>query len=300
MSAAGVDCVLEAGAQVGEGATWCALTQRLLWVDAWAKSVHRLDPVSGVDEHWTLPQRVGCVAPCTDGRLLLGLEDGFWLLDPASGAAAPVAALAHAGDNRCNDSVVDPAGRMWCGSMNMKGVNGPLTGELFDFDGRSAPRRHFGDIGIANGLACAPNGRSLYLSDSHPSVNRIWRFALDPESGELGNRTLFLDGAELPGRPDGATVDSDGCYWICAMDGWSVLRITPQGKIDRRIVLPVSKPSKLAIGGARLDTLFITSISATLDAAGRAAQAQAGHLFAVHVGPLGIASPTVSMADLAL
>lgn len=285
-----VHCVLDARAAVGEGAVWCAASQRLLWVDVWARRLHRYDPASGADEHWELPERVGCVAPMDADLVLLGLESGFYTFVPSRAELRLHALLAHPDQNRCNDSVVDPAGRLWCGTMHMQGLKGPASGELYALAGDAAPRRYFGGLAIANGLACAPDGRRLYLSDSHPSVNKIWYFSLDPASGELGKRHLLLDCAGLPGRPDGAVVDADGCYWVAAMDGWEVLRITPAGRIDRRIALPVAKPSKVAIGGARLDTLFITSISATLAPQAQREQALAGGLFAVHVGPIGVAS----------
>lgn len=286
-----VDCVLDAGAAVGEGAVWCALSQRLLWVDVWRCRLHRYDPVSGADEHWELPEKVGCVAPVGPDEVMLGLESGFFTFIPSRAQLQPYALLAHPDQNRCNDSAVDTAGRMWCGTMHMQGLKGPATGELYALDGAAAPRRHLDRLGLANGLACSPDGKRLYLSDSHPAANRIWTFDLDAASGEISGKRMFRDFADMPGRPDGATVDADGCYWVAAVDGWEVLRISPEGRIDRRIPLPVAKPSKVAIGGARLDTLFITSISVTLDAAALREQPLAGGLFAVHVGPIGVASP---------
>ncbi len=295
MNAPMAECILDARAAVGEGAVWCAQSQRLLWVDVWRQQLHRYDPASGRNEHWDLPQRTGCVAPVTDDLVMLGLETGWFSFVPSRAALAPYALLPPTGENRCNDSVVDPAGRLWCGTMPLAGINGGPSGALYSLVAGAAPRLHVQQLTLSNGLACSPDGSLLYLSDSHPAVNRIWCFDLD-ESGALSGQRLFLDGADLPGRPDGATVDADGCYWICAIDGWSVLRITPQGRIDRRIALPVSKPSKVAIGGARLDTLFITTISATLDADGQRAQPLAGGLFAIHVGPIGIASPAMQLA----
>ena len=44
------------------------------------------------------------------------------------------------------------------------------------------------------------------------------------------------------------------------VDGWMVVRFTPDGAIDRSITLPVRSPSMCAFGGDRLDTLYITSI----------------------------------------
>ncbi len=65
-----------------------------------------------------------------------------------------------------------------------------------------------------------------------------------------------------PGRPDGAAMDVDGCYWICGNDEGVVLRFTPSGTLDRVIELPMKKPSMCAFGGADMGSLLITSISA--------------------------------------
>ena len=297
LSPAAVECVLDARADVGEGATWCPESQRLLWVDVWRQRVHRFDPASGIDEHFSMPERAGCVAPAGPDLLVVGLQSGLFSFVPSSGSLQPLAALAHAGENRCNDSVVDRAGRLWCGTMPMQGLKagGGPSGELFSFGGGRL-RLHLGELYLSNGLACSPDGKLLYLSDSHPSRNRVWVFDLD-QDGTLSGQRLFLDGVSMPGRPDGATVDADGCYWICAIDGWSVLRVTPRGQIDRVVMLPVSKPSKVAIGGRHLDTLLITSISATLDEQQRAGQPLAGGVFAVHVGSLGVAGVPVDLSS---
>lgn len=287
-----VTCVLDARAAVGEGAVWCVASQRLLWVDVWGRALHRFDAVTGQDEQWTLPERVGCVAPVDADCVMLGLETGFYSFQLSTASLLPYCLPPeYPAGNRCNDSMVDASGRMWCGTMNLQGLQGPASGALYSVASHGVSALHRDGLHLPNGLACSPDGTLLYLSDSHPKVNRIWSFALDADAGMLTQQKVFFEGSDLPGRPDGATVDIDGCYWICAIDGWEVVRITPAGKIDRRIALPVAKPTKVAIGGARLDTLFITSVRANLDAAALAAQPLAGGVFALHVGPIGIASP---------
>ncbi|MFX8086717.1 SMP-30/gluconolactonase/LRE family protein, partial [Acinetobacter baumannii] len=74
----------------------------------------------------------------------------------------------------------------------------------------------------------------MYLSDSHPQRRLIWAFDYDTETGTPSRRRVFADLHDYVGRPDGAAVDADGCYWICANDAGAVLRFTPQGVLDRR------------------------------------------------------------------
>jgi sugar lactone lactonase YvrE len=71
-------------------------------------------------------------------------------------------------------------------------------------------------------------------------------------------------------------------------DGWELVRLTPAGRIDRRIALPIAKPSMVAFGGRALDTLYVTSIRPTGDLS---KQPQAGSLFALRPGVTGIPEP---------
>ncbi len=107
-----------------------------------------------------------------------------------------------------------------------------------------------------NGLAFSPDGRTMYLSDSHPARQAVWAYDYDTDTGTPSNPRLFIDMNRYPGRPDGAAVDADGGYWICGNDAGQVHRFTPDGRLDRSLAVPVAKPAMCAFGGAGLDTLL--------------------------------------------
>jgi sugar lactone lactonase YvrE len=138
---------------------------------------------------------------------------------------------------------------------------------------------------VPNGLAFSPDGRTMYLSDSHPSVQAIWAFDYDIDSGTPHNRRLFVDMHQHPGRPDGAAVDSEGGYWICANDAGLIHRFSPDGRLDRSLTVPVKKPTMCAFGGPNLDTLFVTSIRPAGDISD---QPLAGGVFALQPGAKGL------------
>ena len=144
-----------------------------------------------------------------------------------------------------------------------------------------------GGIGITNGLAFSPDGRTMYCADTHRDRQIVWAYDYDGSDAMPTNERVFIDMKDMAGRPDGATVDSDGCYWIAAVDGWCVMRYTPDGRLDRKIDMPVQRPSKLAFGGARLDTIYVTSISIGLTP--EIDQPLAGGLFAIDAGVTGLA-----------
>jgi sugar lactone lactonase YvrE len=63
-----------------------------------------------------------------------------------------------------------------------------------------------------------------------------------------------------PGRPDGAAIDVNGSYWICANDAGKIHQFSPQGELISSLNVPVSKPSMCAFGGPEMNILFVTSI----------------------------------------
>ena len=288
-------CVLPARARLGECPTWSPTEARLYWVDIDGRAVHRFDPATGLDERRPAPGRPASLALTNaQERLLVAIEGRLAFLDWRSGAWTDWILLEPDDlGNRLNDGRCDPAGRFWVGSMSDPATAGggtrPATGLLHrvEADGTTVSVRS--GIGVTNGLAFAPDGRTMYFADTHRDT--VWVYDYDVSTGEATNERVFLDFGSLPGRPDGACVDEDGGYWIACVYGWKVLRVTPDGAIDLQIDVPVEKPTMPAFGGPDLSTLFITSIGGGGSHAIDPAQPDAGGLFAVEVGVRGLPEP---------
>src|SRR5690606_27632193 len=96
----------------------------------------------------------------------------------------------------------------------------------------------------------------------------------------------------MEGRVDGATYDSEGYYWFALINGWSVIRLDPKGRIDRVVKLPVRRPSMCCFGGDNLDILYVTTSSINLGDGELAQQPLAGTLLAIHgLGVHGLPEP---------
>lgn len=284
-----VDCVLDIKAGLGECPVWCPEEKALYWVDIYAGRLNRFTPETGANRVWTLPEPIGSFALCRDGAILLALKSGLWRYDletqQRTSLARPEAQLRR---NRLNDGRCDRQGRFWIGSMEDPVNPKQSQGSLYRFDADHRCTLAVSGLYVANGLAFSPDGRILYHSDSFAAVRTIWAWDLDPDEGVITNRRVFVDTHGMPGRPDGGAVDADGCYWMAANDGWEIVRFTPDGRVDRRIKLPVAKPSMLAFGGPKLGIIYITSIRPS---SGLAEQPMAGSLFAVEAGVTGLPEP---------
>jgi sugar lactone lactonase YvrE len=258
-----VETVAPVRCRVGESPLWSVAEQALWWVDIEGRALHRLDPARGVASAWSTDERLGCIALHADGGFVGAMETGLFHLRPHAEGRLGVTRLAsvrhpHPG-MRFNDGRCDRDGRFWSATMVRDMSLGRADGALYRFDARGLSAPLVPGLTTGNGLAFSPDGRVLYLSDSHPNVQRIWRFDLGID-GELSNRREFVDMNAHPGRPDGAAVDVDGCYWTCATDAGALLRFTPQGRLDRALRLPVMKPTMCAFGGPQLTDLYVTSL----------------------------------------
>ncbi len=285
-----VDCVLDIRAALGECPVWCSKTSTLYWIDIPAGRLNRFDPSSGTNLVWNLPEPIGSFALWDDHAVLVALKSGIHRFDLHDGALALLAQPEpNLPQNRLNDGRCDRAGRFWVGSMAEPPDPVRPSGTLYRFDSQRVCTPMARDLIVSNGLAFSADGRTLFHSDSHAAVRTIWAWDLDPESGDISNRRVFCDTHGMPGRPDGGAVDADGCYWMAANDGWELVRFTPSGKVDRRIALPVAKPSMLAFGGPRLETIFVTSIRP--EGIDLSDQPMAGSLFAIEAGVPGLPEP---------
>ncbi|WP_158891473.1 MULTISPECIES: SMP-30/gluconolactonase/LRE family protein [unclassified Pseudomonas] len=285
------ELLVDARNATGECPVWHVAEQALYWVDIPAKRLHRWTPTGALDS-WSAPEMLACIAAREGGGWLAGLESGLFALQAkASGQLSGecLVALDHAQPvMRCNDGRCDRQGRFLVGTMVQDMAQGVPAGRLYSHAAGEGARLLLDDLIVPNGLALSPDGRTLYLSDSHPSRQLIWAFDYDPDSGTPGNRRLFVDMNAYPGRPDGAAVDVDGCYWICGNDAGLIHRFTPDGRLDRSLAVPVRKPAMCAFGGRNLDTLFVTSIRPGGDLSD---QPLAGGLFALDPGVQGLPEP---------
>ncbi|MFP3996803.1 SMP-30/gluconolactonase/LRE family protein [Pseudomonas capeferrum] len=285
------ELIVDARNGTGESPVWHPTEQALYWVDIPARQLNRWQP-DGAHHTWQGDEMLACIARTEQGWVA-GMESGIFALETQADGSLDSRLLSrveHAmGGMRFNDGRCDRQGRFWAGTMLMDMPQGAPVGALYRHDGEGQLHLQQDGMIVPNGLAFSPDGTHMYLSDSHPNVQKIWVFDYDIDSGTPHNKRLFVDMQAFPGRPDGAAIDQDGCYWICGNDAGQIHRFTPDGRLDRSLNLPVKKPAMCAFGGANLDTLFVTSIRpAGIDLSD---QPLAGGVFAFELGVKGLEEP---------
>lgn len=287
-----VRVAIDTPALLGESPVWHAAEQALWYCDIAGHRLHRFVPATGACSRWDFHTDVGSVALCRDNRWLVALRDGLWRFDPASDERVRlVAAPYDPTEERFNDGKCDPAGRFWVGSIDEP--RRPGRAALWCFADATLTRRQSG-ITVSNGLAWSPDALAMYWADT--AAHTVWAFDFEPASGAMTHRRVFASFPAKPahglagygGRPDGAAVDAEGCYWVAMYEGGRVLRLSPAGEVVAEVRVPARCPTMPCFGDADLKTVYVTSASVNRPAEELAEFPHPGCVFAFRVDVPGV------------
>ena len=252
--------------ELGES-PFCHPTEHMLyWIDVSACALRRANLFTGDAQSWAMPSQPGCIAPARSGGLVIALRDGIYRAREWGGALTLLAGALHdPATTRFNDGKADPLGRFWAGTR-YEPRDRPEAG-LYCLDG-GVLRRMAGDALTGNGLAFAPDHRTLYWADTAAHTILAWDW--DAKANRLGAQRVFHQFAPKPpgwnpadrrygGRPDGAAIDSQGNYWCAMFEGGRLLQLAPDGRVLQDIPVPARCPTMPCFGGDDLRTLYLTT-----------------------------------------
>lgn len=278
--------ILKARATLGEGACWDHQRQRLLWLDILNCEVHTFDPATGTDTFHKAPYHVTLVHPTTRGDLILGTKMGIARMDPENGAFTPLCdPEADLPGNRFNDGKPDPRGRLFAGSLAYDGSD--KKANLWRIETDLSYTKVIDHAGNSNGLGWSPDEKTFYWTDTKTSS--VYAFDYDADSGEISNQRVAVEVDRSLGRPDGMTVDAEGCLWTALWNGYGLARWDPRtGKLMEKISCPCPNVTCPTFGGPNLDILYFTTAIKGRDEAEPAPEEESGNLFAAKPGVKGM------------
>jgi L-arabinonolactonase len=279
-----IECLLACNNHLGEGPVWDMQDGLLYWVDSTGPRVGkpalwRLDPRNGHSQHWPLNRDVGAMALRKSGGAVLALSDGFYFYDFKTGQLDCVARTdGKGGDSnpraRLNDGKCDRLGRFFAGGMDDK-EELPIC-SLWRLDADLSLHQVDSGIICSNGPCFSPDDRTFYFADTFQ--REIWAYDYDLAQGALSNKRVFASTAADSGFADGSTVDAEGCVWNAQVISGDLIRYTPDGRVERKIGMPVRNITSVMFGGDKLDEIYVTSMA-------RVAHPAAHDKFAAEVRP---------------
>ena len=241
----------------GEGPIWSDTQKRLYWNDMNASLVFQYDHGTGESKTISTGLMAAGMTFNNDGSILFAGFSGIHLWH---GQGEFKTLVTHHGGEELwfNDVLADSKGRLYAGTIYW-GADGSMTkpGRLYRIDPDLSVHVMDEGFGMANGLGLSLDGSTLYFADS--TARRVYAYQVDPATGNLSNRRDFVRVPDEEGMPDGVTVDVDGFVWNAQWYGGQVVRYDPDGKVERRVKLPVTQIASLIFGGPDLNELYITT-----------------------------------------
>lgn len=281
---------------LGEMPLWDASAGALYWIDVvppgrvfhWSRDANLVD-------FWQFDDLVTGLNLADQGGLVIHHKNKIIRFDSRTSECVPIFALPTSADSmRFNDGHCDAVGRLWLGTMpnNISAGGAPIavserSGQILVI-GNGVNRTYEAGLGCPNAVCWSPDGRTFYIADSCDGW--LYAYSFDCDSGTISERRPFcyLEGL---GIPDGAAVDLDGCIWNARWGAGVIVRITPQGKLDRIIRAGVSQPTACCFGGSDRKTLFVTSARFGLTAEQLTVEPYAGGVFEINANVAGVELP---------
>jgi L-arabinonolactonase len=271
-------------ADLGEGPIWSAASQTIYWIDVTERKVFRHSFETGVSDAFAVSGMPGSIALCANGDLLAAFRSRAAIVSLESGREEELEGGADFSIERFNDGKCDRRGRFFVGSMDRATTN-PVGG-LYRIDLDRSVTRVANGMTLSNGIAWSPDDRVMYHCESRPGY--VYAYNYDIDSGTPANRRIHIDLSSSPYRPDGCTIDAEGCLWIAEVGAGCVGRYAPDGRRIAEIKLPTQRVTSVIFGGRHLDTLFITTMRHKMTPGDLAEQPHSGRLFVARPGVIGL------------
>lgn len=251
-----IEIVANTNDKCGEAPTWDGVNNRVLWVDNESSLVFAMSLETREVQRISEGLMVGGIALNRDGRMIFAGSTGLHVWHK-QGDFRTVLAEFGGETLSFNDIIADARGRVYAGTLYWGPSGMEKHGKLYLIRPDGSTEVVEDGIELSNGLGFSPDNRTLYYTDS--TARRIYAYDVDGATGRIANKRVFVQVPGDEGIPDGLTVDAEGFVWSAQWYGRQVVRYAPDGKVERRIAMPVKQVSSCQFGGPDLTDLYITT-----------------------------------------
>jgi sugar lactone lactonase YvrE len=251
---------------------------RLHFSDMYGDVVLAFDPASGAVQTVAEVFHPGGIGWLPDGRMLAVASEDRRILEVGEQGNTPYADLGDLAPGWVNDMLVDRSGRVIVGNFGydlFADEPRPTGLIVVDVDGTATMQP--GELVFPNGMVKTSDGK-LVVAESFGK--RLTTFAIADDGSLTPESSLSL--GEI--TPDGICIDVEDHIWITTVSTNEVIRVSPDGDLERRTV---SQPSfACMLGGEDGRTLYVAT-APDFEPADRRARAE-GRIEALRVDVPGV------------
>jgi len=240
--------VLE-GLHFPECLRWC--DDRLFFSDMYGDRVQSFDPETGDLSTVAEVFHPGGIGWLPDGRMLVVASEDRRILEVSEAGNRSYADLSGVAPGWVNDMLVDRTGRIYAGNFGYDLFTEeprPTRLVVVDPDGRA--RVQPDEVVFPNGVVKRSDGKIVV---AETFANCLTVFAIEDDGGLRRDASLPLDDVV----PDGMCIDAEDHIWVSSVYGREVVRVAPDGTMERHAVGQMAFACML--GGPDRRTLFVAT-----------------------------------------
>lgn len=289
-----IEVFSESTCLLGEAPVWSDELNGLFWLDILEQRLYFKRATGEAERHWLLPCICSAVFLMPDQReeVLLVSENGLARFSLES-SVFKVIAVSHdeASAMRPNDAGLDPAGRIWFGTMQK--VPEDYCGAVYCIDQDLQVSKKLIAVGIPNTFVWSADGKVMIHCDS--MARKIYRSDFDVTTATLKNTVEIVDLSIERVDPDGSAMDRDGKFWNAQWQGARVVCYDMRGTECMRINVPALQPTSCAFGGRDRSLLYVTSAAIGLSRDDFSNYPMSGHVLCISLDCIGLELPKISI-----
>ncbi len=273
---------------LGESPLWHSERKCCYWVDIERGVLYEYNWLQQTTRKWNFNGKLSMVREGRANELILALNTTIVKFDLKSEQIFPLVEIESASSgNRCNDGACDSLGRLWIGTMHLQQKEG--AGSLYMIDSNLKVHKKVAHTSISNGIAWSADNKRIFYIDS--PTHAVQSFIFYEKTGEIIFEKNMIEMPPAMGSPDGMAIDEEGMLWIAHWGGFGVYRWNPDdGKLLKKIELPVPQITSCAFAGDELDYLIITSAKENLNEEELKKYPESGNIFIVKTEVKGVLS----------
>jgi sugar lactone lactonase YvrE len=240
---------------LGEGVLWVPSHKKVYFVDIKKKKIFIFNTLNNRKSIIKVNKEIGFLAHIRSNIFILGLKGELRIINLRSKKIIKSIDIEKKKlNNRLNDGKVDPAGRLWFGTMDNLERN-IKNGSLYCLDRSFNLRKVDSNYIITNGPAFVSKN-IFYHTDSR--LKKVYKIRIN-NNYKIINKKIFIRFSKNDGSPDGMTLDSQKNLWICHYGGSCISVYNKDGKKIHNVYFPTKNITNCVFGGKRNSELFVTS-----------------------------------------
>jgi sugar lactone lactonase YvrE len=236
----------------------CVVGDTIWLSDVTRGGIRRIGADGHTDSFFTDQHMLAAVIANADGRMLISGLGGIRWLDPRTGAHGMlISEIDGQPIGGVNEMTPDGKGGLYFGTIDLPAVlrgEKPGPSALYRLEKNRRVHQIDGGLSFSNGLGLSPDGARLYHNES---FNGVFAYEIASD-GKAGPAQKLLDKYDC----DGMAMDRDGGAWICGFSTPELIRIAPNGNVDRRITLPGQASTNVCFAGPDGRDLYVTTVTA--------------------------------------